>query len=131
MLDDRTVAARPTTPAAARSSGRRRPTASPGPPTSATRPATPSPGRYAAPARREDLAGLPPAWIGVGDLDLFHDEDLDYARRLREAGVRCRPRVEPGMYHGAEIELHATVASMRAFQQAMFDALRQGLSATG
>ncbi|MCB1017775.1 MAG: alpha/beta hydrolase, partial [Acidimicrobiales bacterium] len=34
---------------------------------------------YAAPARRDDLAGLPPAWIGVGTCDLFHDEDVAYA----------------------------------------------------
>jgi acetyl esterase/lipase len=42
---------------------------------------------YAAPARRTDLSGLPPAWIGVGTLDLFHAEDVDYAHRLRRAGV--------------------------------------------
>src|SRR5215207_7382195 len=84
---------------------------------------------YAVPARRTDLAGLPPAWIGVGDIDLFHDADLEYARRLREAGVAVDVVVEPGMYHAAELELHATVTSMRAFQQAAFDALRAGLSA--
>ncbi|GLY90788.1 alpha/beta hydrolase [Actinoallomurus iriomotensis] len=82
---------------------------------------------YAAAARREDLTGLPPAWIGVGDLDLFYDEDVDYARRLREAGVRADLRVEPGMYHAAEVRLQATVPSMRAFQQAMFDALAGAL----
>lgn len=42
---------------------------------------------YAVPARREDLAGLPTTWIGVGDLDLFLDEDTRYAARLRAAGV--------------------------------------------
>jgi acetyl esterase/lipase len=36
----------------------------------------------AAPARYDDLSGLPPAWIGVGTNDLFHDEDVTYARRL-------------------------------------------------
>ena len=96
-----------------------------------SRPGDADPRPYAVPAGRKDLSGLPPAWIGVGDLDLFHDEDLEYARRLREAGVAVDVVVEPGMYHAAEIELHATVASMRAFQQAMFDALRAGLSATG
>ena len=34
---------------------------------------------YAVPARREDLSGLPPAWIGVGDIDLFYEEDVAYA----------------------------------------------------
>jgi acetyl esterase/lipase len=94
-----------------------------------SRPGDAEPRPYAVPARRKDLAGLPPAWIGVGDLDLFHEEDLEYARRLREAGVAVEVVVEPGMYHAAELELHATVTSMRAFQQAAFDALRAGLSA--
>jgi acetyl esterase/lipase len=88
------------------------------------------PRRYAAAARRGDLAGLPPAWIGVGDLDLFYEEDLDYARRLRDAGVPVTLRLEPGMYHAAELELQATVPSMRDFQQAMFDALARGLAGT-
>ena len=54
----------------------------------------------AVPARRTDLAGLPPAWIGVGTLDLFHDEDLDYAERLRAAGVPCETLVIRGAFHG-------------------------------
>ncbi len=56
----------------------------------------------AAPARREDLTGLPPTWIGVGDIDLFHDEDAAYARRLRDAGVRVRLDVLRGAPHGFE-----------------------------
>ena len=55
---------------------------------------------YAAPARAEDLAGLPPTWIGVGTHDLFHDEDVTYAERLRAAGVDVRLEVVPGAYHG-------------------------------
>lgn len=54
----------------------------------------------AAPARHQDLSGLPPAWIGVGTLDLFHDEDLAYAQRLRAAGVPCELEVVPGAFHG-------------------------------
>jgi acetyl esterase/lipase len=54
----------------------------------------------AVPARREDLSGLPPAWIGVGTLDLFHDEDLVYAERLRSAGVSCEVEVVDGAFHG-------------------------------
>jgi acetyl esterase/lipase len=53
----------------------------------------------AVPARRTDLAGLPPAWIGVGTADLFHDEDLAYAERLRAAGVPCEVHVAPGAFH--------------------------------
>jgi acetyl esterase/lipase len=54
----------------------------------------------AVPARREDLSGLPPAWMGVGTLDLFHDEDLAYAERLRAAGVPCQVEVVSGAFHG-------------------------------
>jgi acetyl esterase/lipase len=54
----------------------------------------------AVPARREDLSGLPPAWIGVGTLDILHDEAVAYARRLRGAGVPCDLQVVPGAFHG-------------------------------
>ena len=50
---------------------------------------------YAAPGRRDDVSGLAPAWVGYGDIDLFADEDADYARRLKAAGVECtEERVE-------------------------------------
>ena len=39
------------------------------------------------PSLADDVAGLPPTWIGTGSLDLFLDEDLDYALRLVKAGV--------------------------------------------
>ena len=42
---------------------------------------------YVSAARRDDLSGLPPAWIGVGGADLFLDEDRDYTERMRAAGV--------------------------------------------
>ncbi|NYH51076.1 acetyl esterase/lipase [Nocardiopsis arvandica] len=57
---------------------------------------------YAVPARREDLSGLPPAWIGVGDIDLFHEESREYGRRLREAGVDAAFHSVPGAPHGFE-----------------------------
>jgi acetyl esterase/lipase len=58
---------------------------------------------YAAPARREDLSGLPAAWIGVGTCDLFHDEDLSYAQRLTQLGVPCEVCVVSGAYHGFDV----------------------------
>lgn len=54
----------------------------------------------AVPARREDLSGLPPTWLGVGTFDLFHDEDLTYAERLTAAGVPCEVEVVTGAFHG-------------------------------
>jgi acetyl esterase/lipase len=66
---------------------------------------------YAAAARHGDLSGLPPAWIGVGTLDLFHDEDIAYAQRLREAGVETTLEVVKGAYHSFDsIEGDAAVA---------------------
>ena len=55
------------------------------------------------PARVEDLAGLPPIFIGVGAIDLFVDEDIEYARRLVAAGVATELTVVPGAYHGFDI----------------------------
>jgi triacylglycerol lipase len=54
----------------------------------------------AAPARVADLSGLPPAFIAVGALDLFLEENLEYARRLIRAGVPTELYVTPGAYHG-------------------------------
>lgn len=91
------------------------------------RPRPEQPGRYAA-AARGDLSGLAPAWIGVGSLDLLHDEAVEYARRLAAAGVPCELHVEPGMYHGADVALASTAGSMRRFRERMTDALRAGLA---
>lgn len=57
---------------------------------------------YAAPARAKDLAGLPPTLIQVGELEVFLDEDIDYARRLLAAGVPTELHVYPQAYHGWE-----------------------------
>jgi acetyl esterase/lipase len=54
----------------------------------------------AAPARAADLAGLAPAFLGVGDLDGFLDENLGYAARLARAGVPTELHVYPGVIHG-------------------------------
>jgi triacylglycerol lipase len=81
---------------------------------------------YAVPARTTDLAGLPPTWIGVGALDLFRDEDIDYAVRLLAAGVPTELHVYPGAPHGFEILMPSAEVSRR-FQRDMDDALRRAL----
>lgn len=58
---------------------------------------------YSVPARRTDLSGLPPAWIGIGTLDLFHDEDVAYAHRLNACSVPCELEVVPGAFHGFDV----------------------------
>lgn len=88
-------------------------------------PGTGEPPQYAVPARRDDLSGLPPAWIGVGSIDLFHDEDVEYARRLRQAGVECTLFVAPGMPHGTNIGNDAPLAE--AFNRASLNALAAAL----
>jgi acetyl esterase/lipase len=57
----------------------------------------------AVPARADSLAGLPPAFIGVGSIDLFVDEDVAYARRLIDSGVPTQLCVVPGAYHGFDL----------------------------
>jgi acetyl esterase/lipase len=57
---------------------------------------------YAAPARVTDLAGLPAAYIEVGQLDIFRDEDLAYAHRLSRAGVDVEFHLHPGVPHEFE-----------------------------
>ncbi len=57
----------------------------------------------AVPARIASVAGLPPAWIGVGAIDLFVEEDMEYARRLVHAGVATELLVVRGAFHGFDL----------------------------
>lgn len=58
---------------------------------------------YAAPARAEDLGGLPPAFIDVGAAEIFRDESVDYARRIWAAGGEAELHVWPGAFHACDI----------------------------
>lgn len=58
--------------------------------------------QYAAPTRADDLTGLPAAFIDVGTVDLFRDEDIAFAQRLMQAGVPTELHINPGSYHGSE-----------------------------
>ena len=57
---------------------------------------------YAAPGRATDLSGLPATFIDVGTVDMFRDEDIDYAARLSRAGVSVELHLWPGGFHGFE-----------------------------
>ncbi|RZM00244.1 MAG: alpha/beta hydrolase, partial [Sphingomonas sp.] len=81
---------------------------------------------YCAAARATDLSGLPPTFIMTGTLDLFVDEDIDYARRLIAAGVATELHVHPGAFHGFDALPGPAVAN-RA-QAARLDALARALS---
>ena len=58
---------------------------------------------YAAPARREDLSGLPPCYTFVGDIEPFYYETLEYVRRLRAAGVEASCDVYPDWFHAYDL----------------------------
>ncbi len=81
---------------------------------------------YAAPARANNLSDLPPTYIATGSLDLFLEEDLDYARRLSRAGVAVELHVYPGAFHAFNAWPHARVSevartdSMRALERALW-----------
>ncbi len=72
-------------------------------------PGSPDISPYAAAARAEHLEGLPPTFISVGALDLFLEENLEYARRLMRAGVPTELHVYPGAFHGFDIAAGAKV----------------------
>ncbi|MFI6435739.1 alpha/beta hydrolase [Streptomyces sp. NPDC050759] len=55
---------------------------------------------YAAPARAEDLSGLPPAFLDVGSAETFRDEVVAYASRIWQAGGVAELHVWPGGFHG-------------------------------
>lgn len=80
---------------------------------------------YAAPARAASLAGLPPTFISVGALDLFLEEDIEYARRLMREGVPTELHVYPAAFHG--FNLMPTAKVTHAFYREVMAALRRAL----
>lgn len=77
------------------------------------------------PSRAADLAGLPPAFVGVGALDLFLEEDVAYATALSRAGVPVELHVYAGAFHGFDI-LPGTPLAVR-FARDVNDALARML----
>jgi acetyl esterase/lipase len=68
---------------------------------------------HAAPARVADPAGLPAAYIEVGQLDIFRDEDLTYALRLGQAGVPVEFHLHPGVPHEFDFIAFNSAAARR------------------
>jgi acetyl esterase/lipase len=68
----------------------------------------------AAPARAEDLTGLPPAFVSVGTVDGFLDEDVDYALRLNHAGIPTELHLYPGACHGYQMAVDSEIARQSA-----------------
>jgi acetyl esterase/lipase len=79
------------------------------------------------PARVENLAGLAPAWIGVGSIDLFAPEDMEYAQRLMAAGVPVEVNLVPGGFHG--FNFVAPEASLsQQFKKSYDEAIRRAFA---
>jgi triacylglycerol lipase len=90
------------------------------------KPGGPDVSPYAAAARAIDLADLPPAFIATGALDLFLDEDVDYAMRLTRAAVPVELHVYPGCVHGFGMGRESALA--KAATRDKHDALRRALA---
>ncbi len=81
---------------------------------------------YAVPFQREDFTGFPPAWIGVGTLDLFYDEDVAYTQKLKNYGIDCELVTIPGAFHGFD-QFDATIPVVQAFRESQVVTLRKRL----
>jgi acetyl esterase/lipase len=81
---------------------------------------------YAAASRATELAGLPPAYIPVGALDLFIDENIEYAQRLIQAGVPTELHVYPGAFHGFDLFAPSAAVS-KQFKADRDSALKRAL----
>ena len=78
------------------------------------------------PARVENLRGLPPAFIGVGSIDLFVDEDIEYAQRLVDTGIPVTLNVVPGAFHGFDAFPNTSIA--RRFKNELIASLKAAFS---
>jgi acetyl esterase/lipase len=81
---------------------------------------------YASAPRATDLTGLPPAYIAVGELDLFAQEDIDYAQRLIQACVPTELHVYPGVCHAFDMMVPDSSVA-KQFSTDFNRALKQGL----
>ena len=78
------------------------------------------------PARADSLEGLPPTWLSTGALDLFRDENIEYAQRLLKAGVATELILYPGACHGFQLAEDASVT--KQFARDHMEALARALS---
>lgn len=78
------------------------------------------------PSRAKDFAGLPLAWIGVGSLDLFIDENIEFVRKIHGAGGTAELQIYPGAFHGFPMA-EGTKLAVR-FWRDYYEALARGLN---
>jgi acetyl esterase/lipase len=83
---------------------------------------------YAAPARADSLAGLPPAFIQTNGLDPLRDEGIQFAQRLMAEGIDVELYNAPGSYHGADpLDPRTAMQAVRVYNESLGAALaREG-----
>lgn len=84
------------------------------------------PDQYAAPARAEDLSGLPPAYVVTCELDPLRDEGLTYAVRMLAVGVSVELHSFPGTFHGVQIAQGTAI--VERMDRELVDVLRRRLA---
>ncbi|ABR74685.1 alpha/beta hydrolase [Actinobacillus succinogenes] len=82
---------------------------------------------YYSAATAKDLSGLPRTYIMVGDLDLFVNEDMDYANRLIQAGVKTDFQLISGVYHAFEL-FNPESPQTKAYKASRTDAIHRMLT---
>ncbi|MDG0968961.1 MAG: alpha/beta hydrolase [Porticoccaceae bacterium] len=82
--------------------------------------------KYAAPSHAGDLHRLPPAYIGIGSVDLFVDENRAYADRLQQCNVSVQLEIFAGGFHGFEFFVPGAAIS-RLARHTHYNAFRKGL----
>ena len=74
----------------------------------------------AAPARLKNFTDLAPAYIEVGELDIFRDESIAYASQLAKAGISVELHVHAGAPHGYD----RIASNAKLTERAMNDRIR-------
>ncbi|MCB1686895.1 MAG: alpha/beta hydrolase [Halioglobus sp.] len=80
---------------------------------------------HAAPARAEDLTGLPPAYVNTMEFDPLRDEGVEYALKLMRAGVATELHSFPGTFHGSSLFSSARISQRESRE--MFAVLERAL----
>ena len=81
---------------------------------------------HAAPARAENLSGLPPAYISTMEFDPLRDEGVEYGLKLMQAGVTTELHSFPGTFHGSSLFSHTQVSKRESAE--MYAVLRRALN---
>ena len=77
------------------------------------------------PGRLENFEGLPPTWMFTASLDLFRDENIDYAQKLMRAGIPCDLVVYPGACHAFQRIEESELA--KRYREDFIKSLKRGL----